>query len=254
MAGVKLFLDGTVEGGTAWLDHPDCHGAGTEPFWPDPAAYTRAVHALDRAGVPTATHAIGDAAVRRVLDTVQALGTPQARHRAEHLETVPDDQIPRFARLGVAASMQPAHATYARADHSDEWSRRLGPERAARAWRCRDLRAAGATLVLGSDWPVAPYDPRRVLAAARLRRHPGDPGTPPVGPDQALTPLAALEGYTTHAARAAGEEDIAGRIAPGFRADLTAFTLDPLTTAPDELADAAIRLTMTGGHITHRTL
>ncbi|GAB3000730.1 amidohydrolase [Streptomyces pseudoechinosporeus] len=254
VAGVKLFLDGTVEGGTAWLDHPDCHGAGTESFWPDPAAYTRAVHALDRAGVPTATHAIGDAAVRRVLDTVQALGTPHARHRAEHLETVPDDQIPRFARLGVAASMQPAHATYARADHSDEWSRRLGPERAARAWRCRDLRAAGATLVLGSDWPVAPYDPRWVLAAAQLRRHPGDPGTPPVRPDQALTPLAALEGYTTHAALAAGEEDIAGRIAPGFRADLTAFTLDPLTTGPDELADAPIRLTMSGGHITHRTL
>jgi predicted amidohydrolase YtcJ len=72
--------------------------------------------------------------------------------------------------------------------------------------------------------------------------------------DQALTPLAALEGYTTHAVPAAGEEDIAGRIAPGFRADLTAFTLDPLTTGPDELADAPIRLTMSGGHITHRAL
>ena len=142
----------------------------------------------------------------------------------------------RFARLGVAASVQPAHATYARADHSDEWSRRRGPERAARAWRCRDLRAAGATLVLGSDWPVAPCDPRRVLASAQLRRHPGDPGTPPVRPDQALTPLAALEGCTTHAALAAGEGDIAGRIAPGFRA-----------TSPHS------PLTPSRGHITHRT-
>ncbi|MFH8558532.1 amidohydrolase [Streptomyces celluloflavus] len=258
VGGVKFFMDGTVEGGTAWLERADCHGQGTEAFWPDPAAYTRAVHHLDRAGVRTATHAIGDAAVRHVLDTVEALGADRApgryRHRVEHIETVPDEQLPRFAALGVAASMQPTHTAYTRADHTDAWSQRIGTERAERAWRCRDLRDAGAVLVLGSDWPIAHHDPRQVMATARLRRPAGEPGTAPVTPGQALTGLMALEGCTSHTALAAGEEAVAGRIAPGYRADLTALGVDPVTAPADELGTAPVRLTMTGGRITHRAV
>ncbi|MFF2925804.1 amidohydrolase [Streptomyces celluloflavus] len=258
VGGVKFFMDGTVEGGTAWLERADCHGQGTEAFWPDPAAYTRAVHHLDRAGVRTATHAIGDAAVRHVLDTVEALGADRApgryRHRVEHIETVPDEQLPRFAALGVAASMQPTHTAYTRADHTDAWSQRVGTERAERAWRCRDLRDAGAVLVLGSDWPIAHHDPRQVMATARLRRPAGEPGTAPVTPGQALTGLMALEGCTSHAALTAGEEAVAGRIAPGYRADLTALGVDPVTAPADELGTAPVRLTMTGGRITHRAV
>ncbi|MFI6770069.1 amidohydrolase [Streptomyces sp. NPDC050355] len=257
VGGVKFFMDGTVEGGTAWLEHADCHGQGTEAFWPDPAAYTHAVHHLARAGVRTATHAFGDAAVRHVLDTVELLGDDgmraRYRHRIEHIETVPAEQLPRFARLGVAASMQPTHTAYTRADHTDAWSRRVGEERAGRAWRCRDLRDAGAGLVLGSDWPIAHHDPRQVLATARLRRPAGRPDVAPVTPGQALTGLMALEGCTSHAALAVGEEHQAGRIAPGYRADLTALAVDPVTAPADELGTAEVRLTMTGGHITHRT-
>lgn len=255
IGGVKFFMDGTVEGGTAWLEHPDCHGQGTEAFWPDPAAYTRAVHRLARSGVRTVTHAIGDAAVRHVLDTVELLDDPAQRalHRIEHIETVPDRQIPRFARLGVAASMQPTHLAYTRADHRDAWSTRVGKERADRAWRCRDLRDAGAVLVLGSDWPIAHYDPREVLATARLRRLPGHPETEPVAAGQALTGLMALEGYTSHSARSVGEQDVAGRIAPGYRADLTAFAVDPVTAPADEVAAAPVTLTMTGGAVVHRS-
>ncbi|MFJ9340841.1 amidohydrolase [Streptomyces sp. NPDC101733] len=246
VGGVKLFMDGSVEGGTAWLEHADCHGRGTEAFWPDPEAYAHAVRVLDAAGVPTATHAIGDAAVRHVLDTVASLGErARGRHRIEHIETVPDDQLPRFARLGVAASMQPPHTAYTRADHTDEWSKRLGDERAARAWRCRDLRDAGAVLALGSDWPIAHHDARQVLATALSPRGAASTG-------RALTGLMALEGMTSHAALAAGEQAVAGRIAPGYRADLTALALDPVTAAPDELAQAPVRLTVSGGRITHR--
>jgi predicted amidohydrolase YtcJ len=254
IGGVKFFMDGTVEGGSAWLEHPDCHGQGTEAFWPDPAAYTRAVHHFAHAGVRTVTHAIGDAAVRHALDTVELLDAPAQRalHRIEHIETVPDSQIPRFAQLGVAASMQPTHLAYTRADHGDEWSKRVGKERADRAWRCRDLRDAGATLVLGSDWPIAHYDPRQVLATARLRRLPGQPETDPVTVGQALTGLMALEGYTSHSAHSVGEQHIAGRVAPGYRADLTAFTLDPVTAPADELGEAPVTLTMTGGRVVHR--
>ncbi|MBT2482877.1 amidohydrolase [Streptomyces sp. ISL-94] len=246
VGGVKFFMDGTVEGGTAWLEHADCHGQGTDAFWPEPEAYARAVRVLDAAGVRTATHAIGDAAVRHVLDTVASLGRQaRMRHRIEHIETVPDDQLKRFAELGVIASMQPPHTAYTRADHTDEWSKRLGGDRAARAWRCRDLRDAGAVLALGSDWPIADYDARQVLVTARSPL-----GAASAGP--ALTGLMALEGLTSHAALAAGEERVAGRIAPGCRADLTAFGLDPVTAPPDELAEAPVRLTMSGGRITHR--
>ncbi|MFH8615783.1 amidohydrolase [Streptomyces sp. NPDC017979] len=248
VGGVKFFMDGTVEGGTAWLEHADCHGQGTDAFWPDPVAYSAAVRRLHEAGVATATHAIGDAAVRHVLDTVEALGPRGAGapvHRIEHIETVPDDQIPRFARLGVAASMQPPHAAYTRADHTDEWSKRLGDERASRAWRYRDLRDAGATLALGSDWPIAHYDVRQVLATALAPRG-------AAGARAGLTGLMALEGCTTHAALAAGEQDAAGRIAVGLRADLTALGVDPVTATADELAEAPVPLTVTAGRITHR--
>ncbi|MFD7133862.1 amidohydrolase [Streptomyces sp. NPDC059894] len=246
VGGVKFFMDGTVEGGTAWLEHADCHGQGTDAFWPDPEGYAAAVRTLDAAGVRTATHAIGDAAVRHVLDTVAALGPgARGRHRIEHIETAPDELLPRFAQAGVAASMQPPHTAYTRPDGSDEWSRRLGAARAAHAWRLRDLRDAGATLALGSDWPIAHHDVRAVLATARSPRGAASrrPG---------LTGLEALEGCTTHAARAAGESDVAGRIAPGFRADLTAFALDPVEAPADELAEAPVRLTVTGGHVVHR--
>ncbi|MFF8956884.1 amidohydrolase [Streptomyces sp. NPDC014894] len=244
VGGVKFFMDGTVEGGTAWLERPDCHGEGADAFWPDPKAYSEAVRTLHAAGVATATHAIGDAAVRHVLDTVESLGPGGPRHRIEHIETVPDSQLPRFARLGVAASMQPPHADFTRADHGDEWSKRLGAERASRAWRLRDLRDAGAVLALGSDWPIAPFDARRVLARARVPRG--------AAAGSGLTGLAALEGVTSHAALAAGERDVAGRIAPGFRADLTALAIDPVTAAPDELAEAPVVLTVTAGRVVHR--
>ncbi|MCX5225135.1 amidohydrolase [Streptomyces sp. NBC_00233] len=256
VAGVKLFMDGTIDNGTAWLERPDCHGESTHAFWPDPDAYTHIVGELHRAGITTATHAIGDAAVRHVLDAVEkarAGGGSGVRHRVEHIETVPDDTLRRFAELGVLASMQPTHCCdFTRADHTDNWSRRLGEERASRAWRCRDLADSGATVVLGSDWPIAPFPPLGVMAGARHRRPSRDLGQAPHGPEQALTALEALRGMTTAAAYAAGEEHEAGRLAPGFRADLAVFADSPLTTAATDLPDLPVLLTVLDGRITHR--
>ncbi|MGW4693045.1 amidohydrolase family protein [Kitasatospora cineracea] len=257
--GAKLFMDGTIDNGTAWLEHPDCHGESTGAFWPDPAEYTRVIGELHRAGVPTATHAIGDAAVRHVLDAVEravaAHGRGSVRHRVEHVETVPDDTVARFAALGVAASMQPTHCTeYTRADHTDNWSRRLGEERANRAFRCRDLAAAGARVVLGSDWPIAPFEPLGVMAGARHRRPARDLRQPPHLPGQALTPLQALAGYTLAPAWVAGEEDRAGRLAVGHRADLTVLAENPLTVPDTELAGVPVLLTVSDGEVTHRAV
>ncbi|MEU2929169.1 amidohydrolase [Streptomyces sp. NPDC007251] len=255
VAGVKLFMDGTIDNGTAWLETPDCHGESAHAHWPDPRRYTDVVTALHRAGVPTATHAIGDAAVRHVLDSVEKAQTESAgavRHRIEHIETVPDDTVQRFAPLGVAASMQPTHCCeFTRADHTDNWSRRLGAERAGRAFRCRDLWEAGARVVLGSDWPIAPYPPLQVMAGARHRR-PADLSLPPHGPDQALTALQALQGMTVNPAWAAGEETLAGRLTVGGRADLTVLADDPLKVADTDLAQLPVLLTAVGGRVTHR--
>jgi len=254
--GVKIFMDGTIDNGTAWLEHPDCHGESRHAFWPDPEEYTRVVGELHRAGVPTATHAIGDAAVRHALDAVekaQADGGRGVRHRIEHIETVPDDTLRRFAELGVVASMQPTLCCdFPRADHTDNWSRRLGEPRASRAWRCRDLHDSGAVVVLGSDWPIAPYPPLGVMAGARHRRPTRDLTQAPHGPEQALTALEALRGMTVNAAYAAGEEHDAGRIAVGHRADLTVLAADPLTTPATELQDVPVLLTVLDGDPTHR--
>ncbi|WP_427016304.1 amidohydrolase [Pseudarthrobacter sp. P1] len=246
---IKLFVDGTIDNGTAWLHRPDAYGASTSAFWPRPAEYTAAVHYFAARGIPTATHAIGDAGVAHVLDALESLpaGSGTAVHRIEHIETVPDALVERFKRLGVAASMQPTHCThYSRADHSDNWSTRLGTERANRAWRGRDLRDAGVVLGLGSDWPIAPFEPLPILADAQLRRRSGHPDQAPIAPGQALT---ALQGYTSHAARAAGQWDVSGSITVGMRADFTVFELDPLTAAPDELAASAVLGTFVDGKI-----
>lgn len=254
VGGVKFMVDGTVDGGTAWLDEPDAFGESTESFWPDPQAYTRAVRTLAEQGVPTATHAIGDAAVAHVVRSLAGV-TGGATHRVEHLETMPGELVRAFAASGLVASMQPTHCTlYSQADHSDNWSHRLGDERASGGWRCGDLRRAGVTLALGSDWPVAPYDPRPVMADAQLRRPAGRRDSEPVQPGQALTARQALEGYTTHAAAAWGETQVAGRIAVGMRADLTALELDPLTTPPDEAAQSPVLLTVVSGVPVHRAV
>jgi len=256
VAAVKLFIDGTIDGGTAWLHDPDCHGESTAPYWKDPRDYTEAVRVLAQAGVQTATHAIGDAAVGHVLDTLAEVvpaGSP-VRHRIEHIETLPSDQVGRFAGLGVIASMQPSHAArYTRADHSDNWSRRLGDDRANRAWRCRDLLDAGAILTLGSDWPIAPFDPRGIIAEAQLRRPADRADLGPVRPGQALTALQALRGYTTAPAHAASAEHDSGRIAPGCRADLTAFAVSPLQAPAADLPDAPMTLTVVDGIIRHQS-
>ena len=104
---------------------------------------------------------------------------------------------------------------------------------------------------LGSDWPVAQYDPRSGLAWARLRRTPGDPDAPVFEPEQALDGLQGLTGYTVEPARVAGEAAVGGRIAPGYCADLTGFAADVVETPADDLPDLPVRLTVVGGRVVH---
>ncbi|MGA4543950.1 amidohydrolase [Uniformispora flossi] len=249
--GAKFMLDGTADNGTAWFDHPDIHGENREPLWRDIDAYRAAMRFFTERGIPTATHAIGDQAVRHALDVIAEIGpVAAAPHRIEHIESIPDDLLPRFAELDVVASLQPVHGTrHTRADGTDNWSRRIGPERVAHGWRTRDLLDHGATVVLGSDWPIGPGDPRVGLADCQLRRPVEEPDTKPVQPGQALTAREAYAGMTAAAAHAAGAADTLGRVAPGYLADLTVFAANPLDLAPDAQPGNAVLATVVGGEI-----
>jgi hypothetical protein len=248
----EFFIDGVIETGTAWLVEPDTKGQGLYPFWPEPERYAEAVALFAGAGFQCITRAVGDRGVRAALDAYQAAGHPPGvHHRIEHIELVQETDIPRFKALGIVASMQPLHMAAARADGSDEWAARVGPERTAAAFRAQTLRAGRALLALGSDWMVAPFDPRLGMAWARLRRSPGRLEMPPRAGDQALTALQALEGYTTGAAAAVSESDRSGRIKPGYRADLTGFAADPVDTDANALVDLPIVMTIVDGCITY---
>jgi predicted amidohydrolase YtcJ len=249
----KFFIDGVIETGTAWLCEPDTKGDGLIPFWPDPARYAEAVRLFAQAGFQCATHAVGDRAVRCALDAYQAAGgTPGIHHRIEHIEQLTDADLPRFVKQDVVASMQPLHMAAYRADGTDEAQSRLGPERRLRAFRTGDLRRTGATVALGSDWMVAPFDPRIGMAWARLRRPGGEADVAPVLPHQALSPLETLAGYTTAPAYTVSEDHCAGRLIPGYRADLTAFAADPVDCSADELPDLSVVITIVDGGVVYR--
>jgi predicted amidohydrolase YtcJ len=249
-AGVaKFFIDGVIDSGTGWLVEPDSEGDGRASFWPNVERYRRAVAFFASRGFQCVTHATGDRGVREALDTyAQAGAAPGVRHRVEHIETLQPSDLPRFAAQGVVASMQAQHMMWLDPERRDNWSRRLGDDRCDRAFLTRSLLESGATIALGSDWPVARYDPREGMAAARLRRPPGHPDRAAYD-DQALTGLQALHGYTAGAALTGGDGDRLGRLAPGYLADITVMAHDPVDTAPDQLIATPVTLTVVDGEV-----
>lgn len=249
---VKFFMDGVIDTGTAWLCEPDTKGLGCDAYWPDLERFRAAVRLFSAAGLQCATHAIGDAAVHCALDAYRAVPRPAGvMHRVEHIELLQDEDLPRFAAEGVIASFQPIHLQWLYSEGPDRWSLAVGPERVKRAFRWGDVVRSGAVVAFGSDWPVANCDPRLGMAWARLRRPPHTERAPLL-PEQALTGLQALQCYTIGPRRAAGEEDVAGRIIPGYRADLTGFAEDPVECSADHIPDVPVTLTIVAGRIVWR--
>ena len=224
------------------------------PLWPDPERFARAVALFAGAGFQCATHAIGDRAVRCTLDAYRAAGAaPGIRHRIEHIETLGDEQLARFAAEGVTASMQAIHLQWLRADGSDPWSRALGAERAGRAFRCADLVASGALRRAGVGLAGRALRPARGhglgAAAAPARR---SAIARPSAPARRSRPSSRCTATRRNAWQAVGEEAHAGRIAVGYRADLTAFAADPVECPADDLPDLPVRLTVVAGEPVHR--
>ena len=183
-----------------------------------PAQLNRIVTMLDRRGWQVLIHAIGDRGVRMALDAfevAQAANPPPARgrrHRIEHIETIDPADMPRFAKLGVIASMQPLHSNPA-PDLMSLWTKNLGPERSSRGWLYGSLLKSGARLAFGSDWPVVTLDPRLGLHVATTRTSPE--GLPDGGwlPEERLTLKQALDAYSAGAAFASFDEQRKGTLA-----------------------------------------
>jgi predicted amidohydrolase YtcJ len=233
---------------------PGPGGVNAHPFWPDVERYRELVRRFTEAGFSAITHAVGDGAVRGALDAYEGAGPPgRGKHRIEHIETLVDEDLPRFVALDVAASMQPLHLEGLDVpDTPSAWVDGLSAGRYERGFRAGDIAATGATLALGSDWMVADFDPRVGLAWAQLRRKPGFPDRVAYLPEQALSAEQSLLGYTIHAAAVAGDEGEYGRLRPGLRADITALGADPLDVPADDLPGVPVKLTVVDGEVVYR--
>ena len=255
LRGVKLFADGALGSrGAALLapydDDPQNRGLTITP----PEELARAAKIAAESGFQLAVHAIGDRANRSVLDAFAAAGAGAGRgrdlrFRVEHAQVLSPEDVPRFAALGVVASMQPAHAT------SDmPWAAERASGRSASAGRTPGAAGfeAGGRLALGSDFPGESADPRLGLYAAVTRQD--LQGNPPGGwlPGERLTREEALRGFTLDAAWSLFLDHEVGSLAVGKRADLTVFGSDPMTGPEIGIAHAPIDYTLVDGKVVYQ--
>ncbi len=248
---VKLMIDGVIESYTAAMLAPyaDRRDAVGEPAWSQPE-FQAMVNALDARGIQIYTHAIGDRGVRLTLDAYRNAARrnkTQGRHRIEHIETVSPDDLPRFAREGVIASMQPIHA-----DPSGVavWSEAVGEARLPLAFAWRAVEQAGGRLIFSSDWPASiSVSPIRGVHNAVNRRT--IDGKPEGGwiPAQRVSLETALRAYTSSAAYASFEEAVKGQIKPGMLADAVVWSQDLFKTDPMRLHQTRPVWTLFDGRI-----
>ncbi|MFI5983663.1 amidohydrolase family protein [Streptomyces sp. NPDC051555] len=260
---VKIMQDGIAENFTAgllepYLDACGCATGNSGLSFIDPQVLTEAVSRLDRAGFQLHFHALGDRAVREVLDALaearEANGANDNRHHLAHLQLVHPDDVERFAELGAAANIQALWAAHE--PQMDELTIPfLGPERAALQYPFGDLQRAGTRLVAGSDWSVSSPNPlwgihvavnRSVPDEAPDSPEPFEP-MPPFFPEQALTLAQALTAYTAGSAWVNHLDEVTGTVEVGKYADLVVLDRDPFAHPPLEIADTRVLRTYIDG-------
>lgn len=277
VCGFKQYADGSLGSRSAYMAAPFSDNPQEKTDWhglPRDVLNARVQSAGDGAkstsvleqecldvtsnGLSLAVHAIGDQANNEVLNTYQRVRrapptqTPAAqeskppsadirsRHRIEHAQHLLPGDIPRFAQLGVVASMQPYH----KADDARYAEKAIGPERCKTSYAFRSLLDAGAPLAFGSDWPVVSLNPfLGIHAAVTGRSLDGKVFVP----EQNITVEEALQAYTGGAAWAAGDEKRLGRIAPGFAADFVILEEDVLEVPSARLDTVRVRETYVNG-------
>ena len=247
---IKFFLDGVIESYTGLLvepydDDPSTNGAANYSI----EHYNRMFVEADRLGLQIFTHAVGDLAVRRILDAAQEAirinGKRDSRHRIEHIELVHPADVPRFKELGVIASMQPLHAP-GKVDDADVWPTRVGKQRWGQSFAWNHMRDAGARLVFGSDWPVVNHNPIQGTSHA-VNRNAWLPGLP----DHRQGLVETLHSYTSDAAFAEFQENEKGQVKEGFLADLVLLSKNIFDIPVEELAEVKVDLTMMNGNLVY---
>jgi predicted amidohydrolase YtcJ len=253
VVGIKVMVDGTVDGCTAALGHPYANGTNADPVW-SIEELAPVVAAADAAGLQVAMHAIGDEAVRVAIASVEhavALNGPRdRRHRIEHLEVVGQQEIERLAALGLTASMQPVHADPA---IQENWREKLGDSRIDRGFPWPEMTKAGAPLVFGTDSPTSPHPPLPNMFIAATRRSALDPNLPANIPGYAIPLDESIVHATRDAAWACRSEDQYGSIAAGLWADFVVLDRDVFERPLDELLEARVVRTVVGGRTVHET-
>jgi len=204
---------------------------------------------LDAAGFQVHLHAIGDRAVRESLDAIEAArganGAGDHRHHIAHLQVMHPSDVPRFAALGVTATIQALWAAHE--PQMDELTIPfIGPERAARQYLFGDLLRSGARLAAGSDWAVSSANPLRAIHVAVNRTLPGTDAEPLL-PGQGLDLAEALAAYTIGSAYVNHLDHQTGAIEAGGLADLVVLDRDPFRGPPGEIAATAVDATYVAG-------
>lgn len=252
IGGLKGFMDGSLGSHTA---------AMLEPFTDEPEDKGFLINDLDdmrdwvtgadAAGLQVMVHAIGDSAIRDLLDVfldaVETNGERDRRFRMEHAQHIAPEDVERFAVQKIIASMQPYHAI-----DDGRWAEEvIGPERAKTTYAFRSLIDAGATVTFGSDWSVAPATPIEGIYAAVTRQTLD--GANPGGwvPEQIVTVEQSLHAYTTAAAYSSFEEDIKGMLKPGMLADFVLLDRDLTQIDPETIRDTEILRTVVGGEVVY---
>jgi predicted amidohydrolase YtcJ len=238
---LKVFMDGTLGSQTARL----LDGSGVQITSRDELA--EIVRAGVRAGWPVAVHAIGDLANREALDAFEETHDEWAprglRPRIEHAQLLTEEDIPRFGKLGVAASVQFSHAPSDRDIAERNWSGMTD-----RAYAYRSLLDTGALVANGSDAPIEELDPLAGIRAGVLRTLDEREAW---HPEQAVAVEEALEATILAPAWLARDERTRGKLLPGYLADLVVLDRDPFAIEAEELLEVEVVATMVGGRWTH---
>ncbi|MGB3315666.1 MAG: amidohydrolase [Albidovulum sp.] len=247
---VKMFMDGVIDSRTACtlIPYPGTDTTGDALF--EAAHFAEACRRIDRMGLQISVHAVGDGAVRRVLDGYQAAreanGPRDSRHRVEHIELIHPDDIPRFKALGAVASIQPLHSPRGGLFQPYEPGDLLHPHQFETAFAWRTIRASGAKVIFSTDWPVVPVD---VMPTVKGAVHGAD--LPPHWPDQRQGLRETLASYTCDNAWVEFNERRKGRLKAGMMADIVVMDRDIEAMPTGDLDKARARVTICGGRVTY---
>ncbi|MEX0994442.1 MAG: amidohydrolase, partial [Balneolaceae bacterium] len=253
LRSVKIWTDGALgsRGAALLQDYQDDPG-NTGLLFYDQQELTRMVGKGVSNGYQMNIHAIGDAANRQVLNAFENVlkerGGKELRHRIEHAQVVHTDDIPRFKKLGIIASMQPAHAT----SDMNMAEERIGTDRMKGAYAWQKFLRQGTVIAGGSDFPVESVNPFEGLHAAVTRQD--AEGRPPGGwyADEAMSREEALRSFTLDAAYAAHQEEILGTLEPGKWADFIIIDRDYFEIPAREIREITVLETWLGGQPIHQ--